>query len=129
MPGACRKFWTILIIFGCCEASQLAKRQKSALKPTDYQILNYALVLEHLQVALYGEGLANFTKEAFTADNFSTSVRSDFSAILTDEQSHVSYYESALQSKQNYVIVSPRLMISVQKPTNQQFQIAPTILA
>ena len=87
-----------LLVWSSCQASPLEKRQKSSLKPTDFQILNYALVLERLQVALYGEGLANYTKQDFTAANFSTSVYSDFSAILTDEQSHVSYYESALLS-------------------------------
>ena len=82
----------ILFWIGC-------RCQKSTAKVTDPQLLNYALVLERLQVALYSEGLANYTKQDFTGANFSSSTYSDFSAILSDEQSHVSNYESALQSE------------------------------
>lgn len=96
--------WTLLVTCTCCHASPLAKRQKAPAKPTDFEILNYALMLERMQVALYSEGLATFTKQDFTASNFSSSVYSDFSTILSDEKSHVSYYESALQSKSDRIL-------------------------
>ncbi|KAL9087192.1 MAG: hypothetical protein Q9159_003759 [Coniocarpon cinnabarinum] len=77
--------------------SPLIRRQKSTLKPTDVEILNYALMLEQLQHALYQQGLTNYTKQDFKSAKYASSVYSDFSAILSDEKSHVSYYQSALQ--------------------------------
>ena len=87
-----------LAMLGLCQTSPLLRRQKASQKPTDVELLNQALVLEQLQYALYQEGLANFTKQDFKAADYASSVYSDFSAILSDEKSHVSYYQSALSS-------------------------------
>ena len=89
----------VFAIVTVSQASPLIKRQKSSLKPSDVELLNYALVLEQLQYTFYNQGLANYTKQDFKAANLPSSVYTDFSVILSDEKSHVSYYEQSLQSQ------------------------------
>ena len=73
------KLAALLALFSTVQCSPLIRRQKSNLKPTDIELLNYLLVLEHLQYALYQEGLANYTKENSKSANYQSSIYSDFS--------------------------------------------------
>ncbi|KAG9206526.1 hypothetical protein G6514_003358 [Epicoccum nigrum] len=70
------------------------KRQASG--PTDADILNYALTLEHLEDNFYKQGLANFTEADFQKAGFGSEVYNRIKTISSDEATHVSFLSSAL---------------------------------
>lgn len=70
-----------------------AKRQAG---PTDAQILNYALTLEHLESTFYKEALQNFTEPMFEAAGFSAAFYSNVMELAKDEATHVSFLTTAL---------------------------------
>lgn len=68
--------------------------------PTDVQILNYALTLEHLENTFYHEGLKNFTAADFAAAGVTDSMfYNNLKQISSDEETHVSALSSALGCK------------------------------
>jgi hypothetical protein len=69
---------------------------KRATGPTDAEILNYALTLEHLEATLYAQGLANYTEADFKAAGFDSDVHSRVMTIAGDEAEHVKFLSSAL---------------------------------
>ncbi|KAJ4383689.1 hypothetical protein N0V86_001744 [Didymella sp. IMI 355093] len=69
---------------------------KRATGPTDAEILNYALTLEHLEATLYAQGLANYTEADFKAAGFDSDVHSRVMTIASDEAEHVQFLTSAL---------------------------------
>lgn len=69
---------------------------KRATGPTDADILNYALTLEHLEDAFYRQGLANFTEADFKAAGYGSDVYGRIKTISSDEATHVSFLTSAL---------------------------------
>lgn len=98
--GLARSLLAILAFSGLSIASPIIeKRQKSYLKPTYEQILNYALTLEHLEATFYGQGVANFTADDFKAAGYSLSIYKQIQTIANDEASHVSFLTKALQCK------------------------------
>lgn len=73
------------------------KPSASAAGPTDAQILNYALTLEHLEDKFYREGLANFTQAQFADAGFNAQFYKNLKEISYDETTHVSFLTGALQ--------------------------------
>lgn len=68
--------------------------------PTDVQILNYALTLEHLENTFYHEGLKNFTAADFAAAGVTDSMfYNNLKTISSDEETHVSFLSGALGCK------------------------------
>ncbi|KAJ3886989.1 ferritin-like domain-containing protein [Lentinula edodes] len=64
---------------------------------TDAEVLNYALTLEHLEVAFYTQGLANFSADAFAAAGFAAAVRANYDEILSHEETHITLLQSVLE--------------------------------
>ncbi|KAL9629585.1 MAG: hypothetical protein Q9164_006818 [Protoblastenia rupestris] len=71
-----------------------APLQKRA--PTDVDILQYALTLEHLENVFYRDALSQFPESAFLAANFTSAYYSNLLYIAYDEEEHVSLLSSAL---------------------------------
>ena len=88
---------TLALLAGTALAGPVpAKRQASA--PTDADILNYALTLEHLEDKFYREALENYTLADFQAAGFDQTFYNNIKEISSDEQTHVSFLTSALQA-------------------------------
>ena len=68
-----------------------------AAGPTDVQILNYALTLEHLEATFYQEALAKFTASDFTAAGVAPAFYNNLQEIASDEQTHVHFLTSAVK--------------------------------
>ncbi|KAF2138412.1 uncharacterized protein K452DRAFT_352981 [Aplosporella prunicola CBS 121167] len=64
--------------------------------PTDADILNYALTLEHLENNFYKQGLANYTEADFAAAGFDAAFYANLKTIATDESEHVDFLTKAL---------------------------------
>jgi hypothetical protein len=72
----------------------LTERQTTA--PTDQQILNFALTLEHLESNFYSTFLARFDADDFEAAGYEPFVRGRFLQIASHEAKHVQYLENLL---------------------------------
>ncbi|KAA8567982.1 hypothetical protein MFRU_085g00020 [Monilinia fructicola] len=70
-----------------------AKRQAA---PTDADILQYALTLEHLENAFYKKALSEMPEQTWLDSNFSSSFYNQLKFIAHDEESHVVYLQSGL---------------------------------
>lgn len=88
---------TILPIAALAALSAAAptKRQSG---PTDADILNYALTLEHLEDTFYRDGLAKFSASDFASAGYPDSVYTRLQTIASDEQTHVSFLTGALKA-------------------------------
>ncbi|CCA68025.1 related to stress response protein rds1p [Serendipita indica DSM 11827] len=71
---------------------------KRADDPSDTDILQYALTLEHLENAFYSGALSKFDVSAFQNDGFPSWVRDRFQQIADHEASHVQFLSTALGS-------------------------------
>jgi hypothetical protein len=71
---------------------------KRATGPSDGDILNYALTLEHLEDTFYREGLAKYTMDDFKAAGFDEDTYSRIKTISKDEETHVSFLTGALKA-------------------------------
>ncbi|KAF2124213.1 hypothetical protein P153DRAFT_351058 [Dothidotthia symphoricarpi CBS 119687] len=69
---------------------------KRADGPSDADILNYALTLEHLEDNFYRQGLANFTVSDFKAAGFDEETYARITTVSKDEETHVSFLTGAL---------------------------------
>ncbi|GAA5822568.1 hypothetical protein JCM11251_006381 [Rhodosporidiobolus azoricus] len=74
---------------------KVVKRQTAA-KPTDVEILNYALTLEYLERNFYANVLKKFSAAAFRKAGFADTVRERFAALAEQEADHVRFLETAL---------------------------------
>ncbi|KAG8767367.1 hypothetical protein FRC12_006300 [Ceratobasidium sp. 428] len=67
--------------------------------PSDTDILNYALTLEHLENAFYKGALGKFDAKAFEKAGFEPFVRGRFQQIVDHEATHVEFLSEALGDK------------------------------
>lgn len=65
--------------------------------PTDGDILNYALTLEHLEDNFYREALSKYSVADFTAAGFSEDTYNKIKTVSSDETTHVSFLTTALK--------------------------------
>lgn len=86
-------FATLFLLASLASSTPIIKR---ATTPTEIQILNFALTLEHLESAFYSEFLPKFTASDFTSAGFESFVRGRLVQIGSHEAQHVSFLESAL---------------------------------
>jgi len=84
-----------LLSFAALAAAVPVRRQTG---PTDVQILNYALTLEHLENAFYKAAITNFTAADFQAAGTTTGFYGNLQEISLDEQTHVDFLSGALGS-------------------------------
>ena len=68
----------------------------AASGPSDLDILNYALTLEHLEDKFYREGLANYTESDFAAAGFDSTFYSNLKEVSSDEMTHVGFLTAAI---------------------------------
>ena len=71
---------------------------KRADGPSDGEILNYALTLEHLENTFYAQALAKYSVEDFKAANFSEETYNRIMTISGDEKTHVEFLTGALSA-------------------------------
>jgi hypothetical protein len=71
-----------------------AKRQA----PTDADILQYALTLEHLENVFYKKALSDMPEQDWLDANFTSSFYDQLKYIAHDEEAHVAYLEAGLKS-------------------------------
>ncbi|CEP63359.1 ferritin-like domain-containing protein LALA0_S08e00606g [Lachancea lanzarotensis] len=62
----------------------------------DVDILQFALTLEHLENAFFKQALSNYTQDDFTNANFTEDFYTQLKYITHDEETHVSFLETAL---------------------------------
>ncbi|KAH9172028.1 ferritin-like domain-containing protein [Lactarius sanguifluus] len=67
--------------------------------PSDVDILNFALTLEHLENAFYTEGLSRFTQKDFVDAGFPDWSYGRFKQIAAHEAAHVHFLEETLGDK------------------------------
>ncbi|KAK8175991.1 Ferritin/ribonucleotide reductase [Phyllosticta citrichinensis] len=70
------------------------KRQESG--PTDVDILQYALTLEHIEAAFYAQGLQNFTQADFAAAGYDSTFYNNLATVAKDEADHVDFLTTAI---------------------------------
>ncbi|KAG8862968.1 hypothetical protein FRB96_000388 [Tulasnella sp. 330] len=89
-------FSTAIVAFvaalGVVSGSPIVKRDA----PTDIDVLQYALTLEHLENAFYSGALAKFDAHAFAKAGFPSWVRRRFEQIAAHEKEHVQFLTTAL---------------------------------
>ncbi|SCV71143.1 BQ2448_2731 [Microbotryum intermedium] len=77
---------------------RMTKVTKRASGPTDVEILNYALTLEHLEKNFYFQGLDKFRRDDFKKAGFGPEVFSRIQQIAIQEKDHVKFLAGALGS-------------------------------
>lgn len=88
------------VLAGLASAAPLSSRDASAPStgPTDADILNYALTLEHLEDVFYRDGLAKFSEKDFADAGFDAVVYKNIQTVSSDEATHVSFLTTALKA-------------------------------
>ncbi|GJE93668.1 ferritin-like domain-containing protein [Phanerochaete sordida] len=89
-----RTFALLAAAIGVLAAPQLVTRD--ATKPSDTEVLQYALTLELLENAFYTEGLDKLDEKAFEAAGYPPWVRARFEQIKGHEATHVAFLNTAL---------------------------------
>ncbi|KAF7852420.1 hypothetical protein EAF04_010995 [Stromatinia cepivora] len=75
-------------------ASALPTKRQAG--PTDADILQYALTLEHLENAFYKKALSEMPEQMWLDANFSSSFYNQLKFIAHDEEAHVVYLQTGL---------------------------------
>ncbi|KAG6872917.1 hypothetical protein C0995_005175 [Termitomyces sp. Mi166 len=65
----------------------------------DINTLNFALTLEHVEVAFYTMGLRNYTEQDFRRAGLPAGARTQFLGILENEAAHVAFLEGLLGTR------------------------------
>ena len=92
MMNSIKLLASALFLFGA-QAAPLEKRQAAL---TDADILQFALVLEHLENTFYTSGLNAMPESEFLAAGFSSEYYNNLKYIAHDEEQHVALQTSAL---------------------------------
>ncbi|KAF2821779.1 hypothetical protein CC86DRAFT_100570 [Ophiobolus disseminans] len=69
---------------------------KRATAPTDAEILNYALTLEHLEDTFYRDALKKYSVSDFKSAGFDEATYNRIKTVSSDEATHVSFLTGAL---------------------------------
>jgi hypothetical protein len=85
---------SVATLSGATPVPELLKRAD----PTEIQVLNYALTLEHLENAFYAQFLKQFSASDFTNAGFPDFVRGRLNQIGQHEAEHVKFLQTALGS-------------------------------
>ncbi|KAG6917052.1 hypothetical protein DXG01_004104 [Tephrocybe rancida] len=67
-----------------------------ARAPSDFDTFNFALTLEHVEVAFYTMGLNNYSQADFVSAGLPDGARNQFVEILEHETAHVAFLENLL---------------------------------
>ncbi|KAH7377742.1 ferritin-like domain-containing protein [Pyrenochaeta sp. MPI-SDFR-AT-0127] len=89
---------TIFSVAALAAMSSAAPTTKRSTGPSDGDILNYALTLEHLENTFYREALQKFSVEDFKQAGFDEDSYSKIKTIAGDEATHVSFLDGALKA-------------------------------
>lgn len=76
--------------------SSAAPTKRQASGPSDADILNYALTLEHLEDTFYRDALAKYTVDDFKSAGFDEETYNRIKMVSSDEAQHVSFLTGAL---------------------------------
>lgn len=87
---------SILAVTAIAALSSAAPTKRTNYGPSDADILNYALTLEHLENTFYREGLSKYTSENFTAAGVPDGTYGRVKTIASDEATHVQFLTGAL---------------------------------
>jgi hypothetical protein len=87
-------FFSVAVLSALASAAPL----KRATGPSDGDILNYALTLEHLEDTFYRDALAKFTVEDFKSAGFDEATYNRIKTVSGDEATHVSFLTGALSA-------------------------------
>jgi len=90
------KFFAALALAGAAIAAPLAERAAAGI--TDVDILQFALVLEHLENVFYKGALKKFTEADFEKAGFPYFYYRNLQFIAKDEESHVDLLEAGLKA-------------------------------
>ncbi|KAF2160845.1 hypothetical protein M409DRAFT_70158 [Zasmidium cellare ATCC 36951] len=85
---------TFVPLFAVVAAAAPVEKRQSG--PSDADILNYALTLEHLEDNFYREGIAMFSADDFKKAGLPGQFYNNLKEISSDETTHVSFLTTAL---------------------------------
>ncbi|EIW53207.1 uncharacterized protein TRAVEDRAFT_60757 [Trametes versicolor FP-101664 SS1] len=86
------------VVFALASVSTILAAPTPAV-PSNTDVLNFALTLEHLENTFYAQALAKYTAQDFENDGLPAWVRGRFEQILTHEATHVQFLTAALGDK------------------------------
>jgi hypothetical protein len=87
---------TFFSVAALAAISSAAPTKRQAKGPSDGDILNYALTLEHLEDTFYREALAKYTVADFMSAGFDNATYQRIKTVSGDEATHVSFLTGAL---------------------------------
>ncbi len=88
----------LLAVSGVLSNPVPSVKREDAVAPSDTQILQYALTLEHLENAFYKKGLESYDNHAFVQAGMPSWERGRLAQIGQHETSHVKFLTDALGS-------------------------------
>jgi len=88
-------FFSVLALLPALIAAAPPKRDGGS-GPSDIDVLQFALTLEHLENAFYSTYLAKYDANAFKKAGFAPFVRGRFEQIASHEATHVKFLESVI---------------------------------
>jgi rubrerythrin len=93
------KFSSATIAATLASLTLAAPTLKKRAGPTDADILNYALTLEHLEATFYAQALQNYTQDQFASAGYGGMFYQMVQTLAYDEKTHVDFLTSALTGK------------------------------
>ncbi|KAF2027202.1 hypothetical protein EK21DRAFT_115096 [Setomelanomma holmii] len=87
---------TIFALSALAALTSAAPTKRQASGPSDADILNYALTLEHLEDTFYRDALAKYSVNDFKSAGFDEETYNRIKTVSSDEAQHVSFISGAL---------------------------------